>query len=397
MTFANPAYLWAFAGLAIPLAIHLLSRKEGRVIRVGSLRHVEESNTSQFKSIRLNEIVLWLLRSLMIVCLVMFLSGASCTSPAGSNRSKWIVVENGISEEPAYRQRIDSLVAGGYELHYLSPGFPTVTAAGNVNYRLLTEDLSKLPHDVVVISWSKAKSFDGFRTPLPPNVTWISADVLNKNYPAAAWSAGDSVVMRTASVDANGTRYNTGFDNKITDSTEVSTPEKIRVAIASDLKYRSESRVLLAALNVIKTEYRLPIEILTADTQGAQWIFWLRDARPKFDGKQQVVFIRDDSDKLIERISSNVWHIKSLNQEVAVNENLTSELLHILYPFKDFYTAAESKNETSLPEPMAWSSLTHNGDADGNEMIHADLGKYFIALLLLSLAAERFLSIRRNQ
>ncbi|MEJ0032271.1 MAG: BatA domain-containing protein [Bacteroidota bacterium] len=83
MTFVNPSYLWALASLAIPIAIHLLSRKEGKVIRVGSLRHVEESNTSQFKSIRLNEILLLLLRCLMISLVVLFMSGAQCSGTSG--------------------------------------------------------------------------------------------------------------------------------------------------------------------------------------------------------------------------------------------------------------------------------------------------------------------------
>ena len=111
MTFANPSFLWALAGLAVPIAIHLLSRKEGRVIRVGSLRHVEESNTSQFKSIRLNEILLLLLRMLLVILLALFLSGAQCSGP-GSKNVKWVVAEQGAN--------VDSLVTKGYELHEMA-------------------------------------------------------------------------------------------------------------------------------------------------------------------------------------------------------------------------------------------------------------------------------------
>ena len=64
MQSAQPIMLWALAGLSIPIAIHLLSRKEGKVIYLGSLRHLRETSTQQFRGIKLNEILLLVLRSL---------------------------------------------------------------------------------------------------------------------------------------------------------------------------------------------------------------------------------------------------------------------------------------------------------------------------------------------
>ena len=76
MRFVNPLLLWSLAGLVIPLGIHLLSRKEGKVLRLGSLRHVQETSTQQFKGIRLNEIVLLMLRCAMIILLSLL--GVAC-------------------------------------------------------------------------------------------------------------------------------------------------------------------------------------------------------------------------------------------------------------------------------------------------------------------------------
>lgn len=78
MNFTQPLFLWTLAGAFIPIAIHLLSRKEGKVVKVGSLRHMEESNTSRFKSIRLNETLLLLARCLMIT----WLAFSSAAQPA---------------------------------------------------------------------------------------------------------------------------------------------------------------------------------------------------------------------------------------------------------------------------------------------------------------------------
>src|SRR6187549_1844600 len=98
MQFLNPTWLWGLTGLLIPLAIHLLSRKEGKVIRVGSIRHLEETSTRQFKSIKLNEFVLLILRSLLILFIVLFLAGLLWPDSDSGNKH-WLLVEKGLEHD----------------------------------------------------------------------------------------------------------------------------------------------------------------------------------------------------------------------------------------------------------------------------------------------------------
>ncbi|HMJ70697.1 MAG TPA: BatA domain-containing protein [Cyclobacteriaceae bacterium] len=386
MTFANPSYLWAFAGLAIPLAIHLLSRKEGKVIRVGSLRHVEESNTSQFKSIRLNEILLLLLRSLMITMLVFFLSGAQCTNPPGAGEVRWLVVEAGIGEDPDYRPQIDSLTSAGYDLHEFPKG----------DYWTVAEQLGRLPHEVVVISYSRVEGYNGERIRLPENIRWISAEQSPKEFQAMAWQAGDSVFVRTARSGSLLTSYRTGFG--VPDSIEIIKPGRITINISADDK--SEADILMAALNVLKSEYKLPIEISNTQSQSPMtnaWTFWLREAKPKFSGDQQVVLSTPCTGPLIERISGNVLHLnRKLDQDVALNENLVIELFKILYPDLDTPNVSKQKDIRSMPDGLAWSD-GETKNTGGNVPSRAGIEKYLILLFVLSLATERFVAIRRNQ
>jgi len=97
MTIANPILLWALAGLSIPVAIHLLSRKEGKVLKLGSLRHVQETSTQQFRGIRLNELPLLILRCTLIVAFSFLLAGIFL--PASKN-IKWVLVERGLEKQP---------------------------------------------------------------------------------------------------------------------------------------------------------------------------------------------------------------------------------------------------------------------------------------------------------
>jgi hypothetical protein len=75
--FAQPIFLWALTALAVPIGIHLLSRKEGKVVKMGSLRHLRETSTKQFKGIKLNELLLLALRCLLIILFVSLLAGLS--------------------------------------------------------------------------------------------------------------------------------------------------------------------------------------------------------------------------------------------------------------------------------------------------------------------------------
>jgi hypothetical protein len=347
MTFAHPSYLWALTALAIPLAIHLLSRKEGKVIRVGSIRHVEESNTSQFKSIRLNEVLLLLLRMLMVALLALFMSGAQCSGPSGKDL-KWVVVEKGINA--------DSLVAKGYELHE--------TPAGS--YWSHVEELNMLPHEVVVISYSKVENFKGERIHLGENVKWITADPGQKEYQALAWQVGDSVFVRNARSNSSITSY----------STSIGIPDSLKIIKPQQIDINTDDKVVVAALNVLKKEYRLPIGMSN-------------------DGRRMMnIEVVPGIGPLVERTSSTQLRInKKLDQDVALNDNLVIELFKVLYP--ELQQPQVSKDERTLPDEFLWSRL--GTSVPPHVLASAGIEKYLILFFILSLAAERFVAIRRNQ
>lgn len=347
MTFANPSYLWALAGLAIPLAIHLLSRKEGRVIRVGSLRHLEESNTSQFKTIRLNEFLLLLLRMLMIVLLAFFMSGAQCSGPSGSLK-KLLYVESGVSSD-----QVDSLLSQGFEVNYI----PKYT-----NYWSFAEELNKLPDEIVVVSFSKMENFKGERISLNENIKWVTAESKPREFQALAWSAGDSVFVRTATSNRMMTSYRT----------DIGVPDSIEIIKSQITPISTDNKIVIAALNVLKEQYGLPINFS--------------------DG--QKILVTPGVGPLVERVSPNEIHInKSVDQDIALNENLVIELFKVLYP--ELQKPEVTKDARVLPDEFAWSdflisSPPHLPTSSGIE-------KYLLLLFILSLAAERFVAIRRNQ
>jgi len=75
MVFSNPSFLWALLGIAVPLAIHLWSRKKEVTIKIGSTQLLKESKPGYSSTLRPNEWWLLMLRILTIVLLALILAG----------------------------------------------------------------------------------------------------------------------------------------------------------------------------------------------------------------------------------------------------------------------------------------------------------------------------------
>lgn len=74
MTFLNPLYLFGLAAAAIPIVIHLLTRRRPRRIEFSSVEFLREVNVAQLRRFRLRELILLALRVLAIALLSLALS-----------------------------------------------------------------------------------------------------------------------------------------------------------------------------------------------------------------------------------------------------------------------------------------------------------------------------------
>ncbi|PWB61125.1 MAG: hypothetical protein C3F17_13450 [Bradyrhizobiaceae bacterium] len=71
MTFLNPLVLFGLAAAAIPVLIHLLSRRKLRTIDFSSLRFLKELQQTSIKRLRIRQMLLLILRVLLIVSVVL--------------------------------------------------------------------------------------------------------------------------------------------------------------------------------------------------------------------------------------------------------------------------------------------------------------------------------------
>jgi hypothetical protein len=129
LRFLSPFWLISLLAVAVPVAIHVLSRKAGKKIKVGSIRFLEASASHRLKSLKLSEIPLLLLRAALVAILALLLAQPYWQEKpklGEANPRGWVLVAPELlSNLPRSHQHlIDSLVAAGNELHLLAPEFP---------------------------------------------------------------------------------------------------------------------------------------------------------------------------------------------------------------------------------------------------------------------------------
>jgi hypothetical protein len=403
---ANPILLWTLGGLAIPVAIHLLSRKEGRVLKLGSLRHVQETSTQQFRGIRLNEIALLLLRCALITLFCLIVAGLYFP---GARETKWVVVEQGLDQQPRIHAMIDSLVTGGYESHWLARGFPdlgdSVPASQPVNYRELVIKLEALNiSSIIVFASNSPGSFNGVSIPIASNIRWISQPGAKADYTLETVRIPtDSVANRIAHSDAIVTTYiwspGLAIDRPFPPPAVVAGPV-ISVGLVTDRQYDRDRKIFTAALRALHSmiPFKIVIEEDPAKAMDADWRVWLSDGQPP---SEKVIKLSpgNESDLLV-KTGPSAWTLtKRLNEHIAIESNLSVALAEIIIHDRHKLEGVASEHDSRLlPDSLAWSFNETNSDRPNQAGIATNSTEPFLLIaFLIILMSERILAYHRKQ
>ncbi len=417
MQFTNPTWLWALTGLAIPIGIHLLSRKEGKIISMGSLRFLTESPTAQFRHIRLNEIVLLSLRSLLIIFFVLILAGLN-VSWLKPQKEKWVVIEKGV-ENSEWKKILDSLQDKGFEQHYLNIGFPVSWNESHENttdYWSLVRDLQKEDLDsIIVVSYNSVPRFKGERINLPANIHWLTADTQDSTFIAMAIQTDEEKFwVRTGRTSPASTQYETATEmSRVTDSVKMQAVDTIDISLFASGEFEDDKKIILASLKAIQSLTPHRLNLTDGDSQGMinhedGWIIWLsKDEMPESIKGQTIRYNRceDNNTPLLlsgsearllcpNNKNSNWVIMKRVTQENALTENFTLQLATIILPRADEGKVADHRVLSSV---LAWSNLNQPEQKNVTEERDDSMEIILISLLLTTLLSERLLAFKRNQ
>jgi len=301
--FVQPIWLWAGAGIVVPVIIHLWNSKQGKTLKVGSIAFLTENARSHSRSLQLSELLLLLLRCLLLIILAFILSKPLLQNQVDQARGKgWVLMERETVQETYFHFKpvVDSLLASGHAFHYFTKGFEEAKLEDAVkmkydsimpareSYWLLLKELNQrvpatLP--VYLFTDNNAARFAGSRPEVSMDIKW---QVYTSNDTASTWlekayeTFTDSIRIITGHSNTTGVYYtyrdipHMPFNEKFTVDTSTLT-----VCIYAD-RPGTDASYLKAAMDAIRDFTKRKTNTTVVNTPGDipgkyDWLFWLSE------------------------------------------------------------------------------------------------------------------------
>jgi Aerotolerance regulator N-terminal len=285
----QPIWLFALAGLSVPVIIHLWNRRPGKILRVGSIALVTASTAPDKRNMRLQDILLLLLRCLLLSVIALALAAPVWHSRVNASSKGWVLMNRvGLRETyQHFKPRIDELLQAGMEFHYFEDSFRAEKiekaleqsldspAFIKSNYRALVASLDQqldAGTPVYIYTDNYLRNFEGTRTAVSLNLHW-------------------SV-----------------FTPKAANAIPPADSSSLKITICSK-QYSNDARYLKAAFDAVQQFSKRNINTVLVSNpqqvaQDQDWLFWLDDApAPSTTARHIVQYVKGEA------VSNTSWII----------------------------------------------------------------------------------------
>jgi len=322
----NPSWLWAFAGIIIPVLVHLWHIKTGKTLKIGSIALLGESARQSARSFRLTDWLLLLLRCLLLLLLALLLTEPLWQKQAGPAKTKgWVLMEKEPLKEvyARFKPQIDSLLKAGYELHQFDTSFKAIKLAEVLKdtvkikpnpkprpyWALLKLLEQQLPQkaQVYLFASNQLQHFQGSRPELSVNLNWKTytpSDSVSTWIQNAFLTSTDSIrlvvgnskpsgtsfsTINLQSADRGNSRFNVSFEEgkpvvglKNSSQRPVSVDTSTLKITVYQNQFPADAAYLEAALQAVKKFSGRKMKINLANNPNQikpkqNWVFWLSD------------------------------------------------------------------------------------------------------------------------
>ncbi|RYY54392.1 MAG: hypothetical protein EOO09_14470 [Chitinophagaceae bacterium] len=428
--FLQPIALTSIAALLLPLLVHLWHRRKGKTVKVGSIRLFTLNSKQRANNRRIHNWPLFITRCLLVLSIGFLLAKPiyeSTSTEAGKNG--WVLVDAG-KAGIVYRQHsqlMDSLLAAGYSLHAVSPGYPVLTLADSSEaqvgtgvrpWQLLQSLGDSLPagFPVKIFAAGQQGNFTGNRpqTKLNASITLYKAetsppDSLLYEVPSADTSTlfvtlieakpGDARYIRaalSAMADYTGRRIDMTGNSLIPDilfaaagSTVLPGNNKARkIFIYPGTAVTGKETMVSAALTPLGPAEPIYVTLTEpADTFPALGIWQGAKGKPALDLTQQG--------------STSVYRLHSSPDagggSLVWNEQFVYALLQLVFPDRNNMTSLMPVDESMIQPThiaIAGKKTSENKPASP---VTRDLGHLAWIILFVLVATERLLAGRKKR
>ncbi|TSE07276.1 BatA domain-containing protein [Aquimarina algiphila] len=432
MFFLNPTYLWALLGLLVPIAIHLWSKKEGKTIKIGSIKLLDESDSKQTSSIQINELWLLVLRLVLLSVLIIIIAGPQIKKKVSTIPITYIFESSLLQYEEIYT--ILDTIEEGESLRMLQTDFPELQKdqLDSVdikvpNYWQLAKEMETLETDSIVVFTNGFRSgIKGIRPKVNKDVNWVILD-LEKPFdqPIGAVKKESKIQLLSVSSDHDGLSFNKQLLSSNSDSITLNTSKDslifslekkknsiplinektITILLFYEDSLSNEMKYCNAAFRAISKYINRPVELQiekkkdTIDFDTFDLMVWLsKNPIPKTSAK--VLAYRPDelAHNIIEEgPSSRTFYLTSpLNTENSINKHLSEELLYLI----DIHKEAKEKidlYDKRVMDIKELSPLVSNLKIDKKNASIFDISQWLWIVLVFLLIIERIIAKYRRQ
>lgn len=428
MFFLNPTYLWALLGLLIPIAIHLWSKKEGKTIKIGSIQLLSEADSKQNSSIKLNELILLLIRMLLIALVVLIIAQPQIKKDFENTKLTYLV-EPSLLNNKSITNILDTITSNA-SIRLFQNGFPKLNlndipneGVTTPNYWQLTQEIDDLHSDsIIVFTNGLLKGLKGKRPMVNTNVEWIIVDngETTKNIIKATkkdesvellsiMSNSESLSFKKEMqpLDSGNAEFNTAKDSiKINDLwLPVETIKPLNVLIYNDENFDKETLYIDASFKAISKYINVPIEtavkkdITSIDISNYNYVVWLSEQQPMEFSGVLLVYKPDTfaSSLIVKSDNRNLFYLtKTLDSESIVNEHLPEQLIITLNLHSDLKeTILENDKRIVAKEEL--QPIFKNLETKKSYASVLDISKWLWLLLAGLLVLERIVANYRKQ
>ena len=415
MIFTAPYYLFGLLGVVLPIAIHLWNRKSGRIIKVGSIQFLEESESSSFSSVKLTELMLLFLRILLICLLCLLLAGASYYY--SKEQKPKVLVDPALSQEQNYLELVDSLKSADGK--WLQAGIPSMEHEPNitsVDYWSVIDHLGRDSiNSFVVYSADILSRFNGRNREIPANVKWISLPIKSKDFIVLAHDHNKDSIMvlvaetdesliefrkvilpKTGSMELNGKAISHDAIRKelhfLQDTIAISNKLQINCEIIYDQGHKQDLDYVVAALEAInkygwcEIHYSTNTSYRVGDVKF-DWILMLKDSINTGE-TNTIGFGQEDQEGI---------YSVPFRPNPKFTEMQQISTLPML--FMEFFIRDKYKNRIKARDKriMNRDFMKYSNDSSRRNGSYASLNNWIMSLLLIVLVVERTVSYLRKQ
>ena len=436
MSFMNPLYLWALLGLLIPLAIHLWSKKEGKTIKIGSIKLLSEEDSKQSSSISLNELLLLLFRFLIVALVVLIMAEPQFKRDT-KNTALTYIVEPSLINDVKIAPLLDSLKQD-FPVLLLKQEFPkldelTINDSSNYeteNYWQLAKEMEALKTDsIIVFTNGFLKGIIGKRPTVNKPIDWIIVDIdrtQSKENLVQAVLKKDSIQFLSVISNPDNLSFNKEIQSVSSSKFQLSaakdsiilnrnnkrekhllhTERKLNVLLYSENFFENEAQYIESTLKTISKYLNVDIKIhKTKDSTAIKLaeydrIIWFSKSNDIQTNQKILLFKIDDlaTNMIIKGDTQNRSFItQPINPENILNKQFTQQFLRGL----DFHPDLEKKIasfDTRIVSKAELLPVYKNESKTSNLYIKTwSLTKWLCAILVLLLIGERLIAYQRKQ